>query len=115
MPVREAMDVHDSGGDSLVEDVGERALDVDGVEWTARVLGRCRGGPAAAPADLLLLGFSSSGEGPPELECLVASRTLSQLTDLQLTSALAEATPPRDPQRPTSLFSGTMQRLGRRS
>jgi len=46
-------------------DGGEPAsvsLEVSGEAWTVTVLGRARGGPAAAPTPLLLLGFSHEGE-----------------------------------------------------
>lgn len=114
-PVREAMDAPDAGCDAVVEDVEARALQLEDVEWTVRVLGRCRGRPGGVPADLMLLGFSRGADEATELECLVVGRALSALSELRLVSALREAAPPRDPDRPRSLFSGTMQRRGRKS
>ena len=114
-PVREAMDAPESGADAFVEDVEERSLRVDGVEWTVRVLGRCRGGPGSAPTDLLLLGFARGGEAAAELECLLPGRSLSGTSERRLISALGRAAPPLDPDRQRNLFPGTSERRGRRS
>ena len=97
-------------GDAVEKDVEEVSLEMDGTEWTARVLGRSRGGPPTAPTDLLLLGFTSRGEGSAALECLVVGRLLSGLSELQLLSALRNAIPPLDPDRAKTLFPGTAER-----
>lgn len=109
-PVREAMDLGEPEPDAVERDLEEVSLEVDGTEWTARVLGRSRGGPPTAPTDLLLLGFASPGEDSATLECLVVGRLLSGLSELQLLSALRGATPPLDPDRPKTLFPGTAER-----
>jgi hypothetical protein len=80
-------------------------LEVDGVRWTVRVLGRS-GGSGAGVTPLLLLGFwkgEPRGEretdrpGPHAREALVAARTLSGLSEGDLGDALSRSDPPRPP------------------
>lgn len=116
VPVRRAMDAGDVPFDSVQPDAEEVSLEVEGVPWTVRVLGRSRGGPATAPTDLLLLGFCrmDGANAQGDLECLVVGRTLSGLTEHDLVASLASATPPPDPNRPRTLFPGAAERRPRK-
>jgi hypothetical protein len=95
-------------------DTDEAELLVDGDRWTVRLLGRTRGGPSAAPADLLLLGFSRGDATDVQLEALIAARSLSGLSEEELVSAFRGAGPPPDPDRPRTLFQGAAERRPRK-
>jgi len=109
------MDAGDVPSGVVEPDAEEVSLDVEGGPWRVQLLGRSRGGPATAPTDLLLLGFSRQDADDDDLECLVVGHTLSGLTEHQLVAALAAATPPPDPTRPRTLFPGAAERRPRKS
>jgi hypothetical protein len=86
------------GFSRLESDLEEVILEVDGKEWTIRVIGRSQTQTAA----LLMLGFWISAEdaGAPDRETLIAGRILSELNLDQLQSAYEQSRPPRtDPSR----------------
>ncbi|MEC7834038.1 MAG: hypothetical protein VX850_05245 [Gemmatimonadota bacterium] len=81
----------------LEPDLEEVILEVDGKEWTVRVIGRSQTQTAA----LLMLGFWISTEedaGVPDRETLIAGRELSELNPDQLQSAYEQSRPPRTDQ-----------------
>ena len=81
----------------LEPDLEEVILEVDGKEWTVRVIGRSQTQTAA----LLMLGFWISTEedaGAPDRETLIAGRELSELNLDQLQSAYEQSRPPRTDQ-----------------
>ena len=81
----------------LESDLEEVILEVDGKEWTVRVIGRSQTQTAA----LLMLGFWISTEedaGAPDRETLIAGRELSELNLDQLKSAYEQSRPPRTDQ-----------------
>lgn len=77
-------------------DVSELRVSGRGGSWRVRLLGRS-GRASARSAPLMLLGFSPEGAGDsaPTLEATVAGRSLAELSDESLHSALARAVPPR--------------------
>lgn len=95
-------------------DLLEGRILVDGVAWSARVIGRSGGsGPGATP--LLLLGFwnearradcAEDAEGPLR-ESLVVARALSELSEADLEAAFSTSAPPRPFEGPKSVFAGT--------
>lgn len=90
-------------------DVAEVGLDVDDRSWTVRVLGRSGGGSGSTPP-LLLLGFWTVGDGErPSREALVVGRSLTNLAQETLRTALSGASEPRDPERKPPFFAGTAQ------
>jgi hypothetical protein len=108
------MDQRDGVADPVEPDGEEVGLEVEGVAWVVRVLGRSRRGHVTAPTDLLLLGFSRGEATDAELECLVVGRTLSAFTEGQLEAAFQDAGPPPDPDRPRTLFAGASERRSRK-
>ena len=80
----------------LESDLEEVILEVDGKEWTVRVIGRSQTQTAA----LLMLGFWISAEdaSAPDRETLIAGRILSELNLDQLQSAYEQSSPPRTDQ-----------------
>ena len=108
------MDGGEEDGPAVETDAEEAELLVDGDRWRVRLLGRSRGGPSAAPADLLLLGFSRGDDTDVQLEALVAARALSALSEDELVTAFRGAGPPPDPDRPKTLFQGAAERRPRK-
>ena len=84
------------GSSRLEPDSEEVILEIDGKEWTIRVIGRSQTQTAA----LLMLGFWISAEdaGAPDRETLIAGRILSELNLDQLQSAYEQSSPPRTDQ-----------------
>ena len=85
------------GFSHLEPDLEKVILEVDGKEWTVRVIGRSQTQTAA----LLMLGFWISTEedaGVPDRETLIAGRELSELNPDQLQSAYEQSRPPRTDQ-----------------
>lgn len=71
----------------------EAPLEVEGVRWTVRVLGRSGAGAARTP--LLLLGFFHPDDpGAPRREAWAVARGLGALTQLQLEDAWRAGTTP---------------------
>ena len=103
-PARESAHT-DAPAPSVEPDLAEARLEVDGVEWTVRVMGRSGGGSGGS-APLLLLGFWSAeaAEEPPALEATVVARTLAELSWESLETALSRADAPPDPSRKTTFF-----------
>lgn len=98
-PARESIEGERATAPDVEPDVEEVSLEGDGAGWTARVRGRSGGGGSPP---LLLVGFWREGpdgadDGPPEREALVVSRTLRALTAAELSVALEQANPPREP------------------
>ena len=90
-------------------DVAQVAFDLDGVPWTARVLGRSGRSSGISPP-LLLLGFSEGeGGGGPTLEALVSGTSLGSLSVGQLEAALSGAVSPPDPERRKAFFAQAAQ------
>lgn len=113
-PVRQAMDGGDPPAPAMEPDVDGVSIEVDGAEWWVTVMGSSRRGPASAPTDLLLLGFSRGPDAAPELEHLTVGRMLSAMTEDRLVAALEVARPLPDPDRPRTLFQGASERRGRK-
>ena len=84
------------GFSHLEPDLEKVILEVDGKEWTVRVIGRSQTQTAA----LLMLGFwiSTEDAGAPDRETLIAGRELSELNLDQLQSAYEQSRPPRTDQ-----------------
>ena len=85
------------GFSHLEPDLEKVIIEVDGKEWTVRVIGRSQTQTAA----LLMLGFWISTEedaGVPDRETLIAGRELSELNPDQLQSAYEQSRPPRTDQ-----------------
>jgi hypothetical protein len=79
------------------EGAGERAFEVRGREWTARVIGsRKSGAPGDAGAPLLLVRFMPTGGEGGALEGWVVSLDLERVGDHALADALKRARPARD-------------------
>jgi hypothetical protein len=79
-------------------------VEVDGTTWTVRVLGRSGGASGTSPP-LLLLGFwDGAADGIHRREAMTVGRALSGLSPDALREALAEAGPPRDPDRKPPFF-----------
>lgn len=89
----------------------ERVVEVASGTWTVRAAGRARVRSGGAGTPLIQLVFTSDdGE---ELEALVVGRTLADLSDARLVSALDEARPHRSDEASSGFFEGTRQPGGR--
>lgn len=107
----------DVGPGGVEADVSEVAFESEGATWRVRVLGRSGRAEGRSPP-LLLLGFwgGANDDGPPVREATVVARALSELTLWRLEAALAEASPPPQPDRRKLFFEGAGQgRRGGRS
>ena len=92
-------------------DLGETFLEVGGMAWAVRVLGRV-GRASGASAPLLLLGFweaDAAAHRLPSREALVVGRALEDLSPEALEEALAAARPPRDPDKTPGFFQESAQ------
>ena len=87
-------------------DLREATVDVDGITWTVRVQGRS-GGTSTVSAPLLLLGFwkAESATSPPDREALVVGRALTDMSEGEFESALAQSRVPADPDRRPGFFA----------
>lgn len=78
-------------------DIEETSVEVDGMDWIVRLLGRAGGGASlgvTSAVPLLLVSFRPSREkDAAEREALVVGRTLADLTPEQLEQALRRAAP----------------------
>jgi hypothetical protein len=97
---------------AIEPDAREALLEVDGMQWTVRVLGRSgRSGTRSPP--VLLLGFwPGAADREHEREATIVARTLSELSPARLASALGSSSPPPQGERPRPFFEGAG--LGRR-
>lgn len=103
IPVREL--TGESPPQPIAADVTEAQVEVDGVRWIVRVLGRS-GRASGTAAHLLLLGFwegDVGGEGPA-LEAMVAGRSLEGMSTEALEAAHSKASKPQPPNRKRTFF-----------
>jgi hypothetical protein len=93
--------------------VTEVALEVDGVCWTVRVLGRSGSSETRSPP-LLLLGFwAQETVGEPDREATVVARALADLSPARLEDAFGGSAPPPSTAGTKPFFEGATQ-SGRR-
>jgi hypothetical protein len=111
MPVRAL-----SGAPENTEpDLVEAQVEVAGVIWTVRVMGRS-GTPRSRSAPLLLLGFWAKDPSAerPELEAMVIGRLFSDMTPSRFEMALSQGRPPLPDDRPRPFFPDGGGRAGGR-
>jgi len=85
-------------------DVAEVHIEVAGVMWTVRVMGRS--GSRGGGAPLLLLGFWAEDPSAerPEFEAMVIGRLFAEMTPPRLEAALSQSRPPLPDDRPRQFF-----------
>ena len=91
-------------------------IQVAGEHWVVHVAGASLAGESSGSvAPLLLLTFARAGEAEhPTSEVMVAGRTLSDLSDLQLENAFRQARPHEPEWSGRPIFGATRRGKGRR-
>lgn len=96
----------------VVRDTAE--LEVEGVQWTARIGGKSRSGAALAPAPILLVRFECADDtGAPPREAWVVGASLGDLTPLQVEAAFLASEVAGEPWVPKPLFPEAGSRSGK--
>jgi len=88
-------------------------LTVDGLDWTVEGAGCTLAASIGPGVRLVLLSFRRADADEPELAAWVPGASLDELPEGVLRSALARASPWREPGAGGSFFAGTRGRRGR--